>query len=274
MSKEIPKFAVVETFFKALQIDTNSPGFYNDPTFIEAEKNNPNLLDYYAVFVDGKEYSDAYLESSAKTILKVAEFLSNELLNDGRLGACVDISGYMVKILEEFGIWSYCATGATKIVFEKKLNLETTYFWPYNSKRSVGHQWVVAPPYFVVDLTIKFQAYNKNQSQHIPNFLAIKNLKSITLKFSDLVEPEIRNAFPRPHTIENLMIRDPMPILRMENLKSTGEVVLENCKIHYGCLATKFLEEKSIKDCSNAGYKPNGKNPRQLFEEIKDKLNN
>lgn len=257
-------FIAVKKEYLSLKIDINNVGFYNDPSFIKAEKRNPSLLDKYTTFVDEQTYSEEYLNRARNIIPKLTAFMSTEVAADGRLGACVDISGHMVKMLEELGIWAYCATGLTSINFKNKLPAQ--YFRPFNVDQTVGHQWIVTPPFAVIDVTLKFQPYANNQEKFIPDFILTETVAGVDFTFEELIEPEIRLTIPRPHNLENLKSFSPDAVHRLTTMKSNGAVETLDCVIRYGCVAAKFLEEKNLLELNNIGYKPNGKSPLAHFE--------
>jgi hypothetical protein len=91
---------------RKLGIGTAKPGFYDDPKFLAAEKNDPTLLEAYADFVESMDFEAAYLTSAERCIEYTARFLYERLVSDGRKGACIDASCVLSRFLERQGVWN------------------------------------------------------------------------------------------------------------------------------------------------------------------------
>lgn len=92
------------------------------------------------------------------SIKKIASLLFYELVKNGRLGACIDISDIFTAICEREGIWSCRIGGSLTIEFPANSRLSTLYFYSLDSGSFVaGHAWAFAPPYSVVDISIRQQ---------------------------------------------------------------------------------------------------------------------
>ncbi len=102
-------------------IPIDSPGFYDNPNFINIENKNPTYLSNYAQFVQLRPYSQAYLIQAESTIIQIANLLRHELVSDGRLGACLDVCMVLSRILEREGIWNYLVQGALTLDFDNSL---------------------------------------------------------------------------------------------------------------------------------------------------------
>ena len=104
------------------------------------------------------------LERRAKAIIdNVVSRLHAELVGYERLCACVDISEILFQLLEQEKIWSCCIKGSLTITFPRKAGIDTTYFWSVDHGNFVaGHAWLSAPPYKVVDISVRQQPYRGN----------------------------------------------------------------------------------------------------------------
>ena len=185
-------FDEIESDFKEKGINIETPGFYDDPFFLKYEKVQPKYLNNYARFVDTKNYSIDYIKRAEKEIPLIIDVLYSELANDGRMGACLDISSLISKVLEEEGFWNYIVKGALTLRFRPELQIVPKYFWPLDYTNAVvGHAWVCAPPFNVIDIAIKQQPYNQNEDLYLPNYVLQKDKADASIVLvDDLASPE------------------------------------------------------------------------------------
>jgi hypothetical protein len=177
--------------FRFHKIPTSEQGFYDHPCFVGIEGSNPNYLNHYAAFVAKQPYTQEYLTRAQEVIEKVASLLHKELLSNSRLGACIDISQILSRILEKEGIWNCLIKGSLTISFPPETNILPLFCWSLSKKEiSAGHAWIFAPPYTVVDISIKQQPYDKMENYYIPETILSLENKSVDVDISEIVEPE------------------------------------------------------------------------------------
>jgi hypothetical protein len=180
-----------EDFIKK-SIDISKPGFYDDPNFLVVEQRNPDYLVNYANYVKKMNYDSNYLISSKRKIEIISKILFDELWKDGRKGACIDLSMVLSRILEKEGIWNYMVSGTLTIEYPTETGLGKTYFWDMDiTNAQAGHVWIVSPPFAVIDLTLKIQEYNQNNSKYIPNYILGDSPKPANYTVGDICSPEI-----------------------------------------------------------------------------------
>ncbi len=95
----MPTREELENMFRGLGIDFATPGFCDTPEFQAVERNNPAFLKSYADYVQKLELSAEYIDRARAVVRDTAQFLYNQLVADGRRGACVDISGVVLRFL-------------------------------------------------------------------------------------------------------------------------------------------------------------------------------
>jgi hypothetical protein len=96
------------------------------------------------------------------------------------------------KMLEKEGIWNYCVKGSLTIRFPKKSGISNSYFYSIdNNDLTAGHAWVVAPPFSIVDISIKHQPYNRNKTQYIPDLIVTDDYKLGDFELRDIIAPAI-----------------------------------------------------------------------------------
>lgn len=99
---------------------------------------------------------------------------------EGRLGACIDTSMTMGRILDLYGVRNYVVRGSLRITFPAASGHAPFCFWPVDeddgSGREYGHKWLVAPPFSVIDVTLKLQDYERSFRHLLPDKVLAKNV--------------------------------------------------------------------------------------------------
>lgn len=193
-------FNEVESDFIRRGIDVTTPGFYDDPNFMDFEKIYPEYLNNYARFVQTREYTTEYLSKAEKEIPFISKLLSNELIKDGRLGACIDTSMVLSRILEIEGYWNYLVKGALTLNFSPDLGISDKHFWPVDiTSSSAGHAWITAPPFGVIDVTLRQQPYYEGEEEYIPEYIIEKPTVPATVKTEDIFSDEARHYYSKKY---------------------------------------------------------------------------
>jgi hypothetical protein len=179
--------------FRGRGISFDSPGFCDDPSFFEVERGDPHYLNHYAAFVAKRPYEPNYLARAKVIIDNAVSLLHAELVEHGRLGACVGISEILFRILEQEKIWSCCIKGSLTITFPRKTGIDTSYFWSADHGNFVaGHAWLYAPPYTVVDISVKQQPYRGNEANYIPDRILTTDTRPVIVTDEDIISPPVR----------------------------------------------------------------------------------
>lgn len=191
----------LESYFSKLGIDFARPEFYNQPRFREEEARNPKLLWEYADYVMSRSYSKEYLAKAAYAVPKIIQFLSDALVQDGRLGACLDASLAASKILERYGFWNTIQTGSLTINVPRAERRKTRHWAELrlpNNPSKVGHAWLVVPPYKIVDFTASRQQENEDlQSLLSPIILATVTDEVEGVSLEDMVDVDLTRWYLR-----------------------------------------------------------------------------
>tara|TARA_R110001592_G_scaffold82307_7_gene243783 strand:- start:14802 stop:15611 length:810 start_codon:yes stop_codon:yes gene_type:complete len=176
--------------FKSKGIPVDKPDFYDHPNFILAERNDPSYLNNYAAFVAAKKYSEDYLSNARRVITNTANILHHHLLANGREGACVDMTGIFARILENEGIWCAGIKGSCTIEFPSNSGEENTHFWSVDhGDFKAGHSWLFAPPFNIVDITLRKQDYSGNKKHYIPDMILEDSGIDSNPEIEDIISP-------------------------------------------------------------------------------------
>ena len=177
-------------------VSIDIPGFCDSDAFLRVEQSlHPEYLNNYAAFVSRQNYDADYLAHAATTIQTVASVLHAELVDHGRLGACVDISGILGRMLEREGVWSCSIKGSLTITFPAASALETKYFWSIDKGEfSAAHAWVFAPPFTVIDITVKQQNFSSAEQHYLPETVFSRSTTPTDVEANDYISPIVRRA--------------------------------------------------------------------------------
>lgn len=154
------KRSELQNLFGRLNINYSSPGFYDDPNFVKEEKNNPRMLESYGEWVLHRERTPEYDTHVRTTLAKLAPIISARLDRHQWFGGCIAVSATLTRILERLGVWNIVMKGSASIY----AGAESRHFAIIDEHEGegyeTGHQWLIVPPYEIVDLTLYYQRWH------------------------------------------------------------------------------------------------------------------
>ena len=176
-----------------LNIDLTRPGFYDEPAFVEAEKADPRLLNAYAAHVRELPLDEGYLRYARDRVTESSAFLFEKLKQDGRKGACVDVSQVLMRFLERQGVWSYMVKGAVTLIFPDSTIPEYHFYWETGQRSNAvaPHMWLTAPPFKIVDLTLGLQEYEHGEGRFLGEPFVLDSPATTRVQLTDLVHPDV-----------------------------------------------------------------------------------
>jgi hypothetical protein len=204
-------FDELSTLFDGMGVPTDQPGFYDHPELQKLERDGVDVLGAYGRFVNTRKYADEYIARVTPQIEAGAKKLSELLFSDGRLGACIDCSMSFSRMLDQLGIWNYTAKGALTLRFPRKSGMGVFNFWPIDVGNGhpgeYGHKWVFAPPFSVIDLTLKLQDYYRPFGKLLPPFVITQSAGEARAEVSDVLSPAAidysdRRGIPRANAYD------------------------------------------------------------------------
>lgn len=252
--------------FEENLIDFNSIGFCDTSAFLKAEKQDPSFLRNYCEFVKLRPRSNEYDIRALKIVPAICDILYGELVKEGRLGACVDLSMVLQRILEAEGIWSYCVSGALHIKFSVKEKLEDAFFYAFDMQDIVGHAWVCAPPYGVIDLTVKQQQYfDPEAKKFIPQSNLFLNSKLIEPDATEICSPEVRAFFRRKKILIGKAIEQQFDFLNFKKKFPSISETIDGVEFRYIPVGVN-LSELPLKEITNQKW--SGRYGYELYEDL------
>lgn len=253
-------------FFKLCNISFDNPGFYDDPSFVAIEQLDGDFLNCYASFVKSKPFTKEYLERARAIIATVSNYLHSELRAEKSTRRCVEAAMIFSKILEKLGVWNYIHKGSLTIDFPAKSGLQSQYFRSVAPIQiSAGHAWLVAPPFQVVDITLKLQPYKQDVYDYIPDYILAEKTQKGSMTANDIYEPEILILHKlRYKTDKDIFKREHPHILEFGKVFHPQKVTVDETIFNYipvGIGAPDMPLETLPKEI-------NGKTAYKLYQEV------
>lgn len=186
----------LERLFDAEGIDYSSPAFHDSPAFVAAEQRNPAFVANYARYVEARTYSAAALVDAQRKASIAARAVGEAVRSDGRKGKCVVAAGVLSRMLDELGIWNYVAKATLTVTFPSTVSREARYFYVLDRGGFVAaHAFVVAPPFVVIDPSLKFQHWDlASMERALPALVLQEGFTPYEWQDEDLASAEVRAA--------------------------------------------------------------------------------
>ena len=253
------------TFFQAKSIDCNSPGFLDSPAFLKAERDNPRILESYAHFIEARAYSEEYLVDAGVKIAIAAEAVWVTVEKDGRQGACVDASGMLGRMLDKLGIWNYVAKATLTIDYPPESKLSPSHFWGFDNGSFVApHAIVIAPPYGIIDVTVRHQAYKNQQERFLPPAILASSFEEAEWTPEDLACDDLR-AYLQAKRIQfrDFVSAQRPGMLQVMHTLPPRKAAINGTAVKYVVIAVGGTLEQ-LEEIT--GYKPSGKTALEIFQ--------
>lgn len=187
--------------FTANEISYDCPGFYDHPNFLRKEAQDPLFLFKYGYYVREKAYDDQYKDKVRNELPTIVSILHDELIRDGRVGACVDVSISLSRILDREGIWNYIAKGSVYLEFLAKNDIGPIglHHYDFNQERTrvspfPGHAWLFVAPYSIVDITISQQPFLTEVRNQIPDYIMTEDTNETDAVSRHIIHNELAAA--------------------------------------------------------------------------------
>jgi hypothetical protein len=250
-------------------IDFSRPGFHDSPAFISAERTDGTFIDNVARLVEAKQYSIDELHTAAAKIEIAAECVRAAVEADGRPGLCVTASSVLSRMLDALGIWNYCAKSTLTITFPIGVSKSKRYFYSIDvGEFTAPHSIVVAPPFTVIDVTVKHQSYDvRRMVEALPNLIASRSFTPYTWSPQDIVAPSLRQSGLRSRAeVETyLRIRNPQMLKLMGQLPGRQVSFDDNGLLQYVLVGVGGYTERLEELRNNSRI--NGRLPLEIFNE-------
>jgi hypothetical protein len=153
----------------------------------------------YARWVSFRPRDRSYDARVRDVVPRLSGIVAEVFTRDSMEGGCVAASGMICRMLDRLGIWSFGVTGSLTLEVERYRLWRGLQFMddPDFPGAALGHAWVIAPPYRIVDGTIALQRWTGDPiAPFIPAYLAIESEgKVIRPVVGDVVSARARAKF-------------------------------------------------------------------------------
>lgn len=184
----------------------NGPGSYDDAWFLQWEREDPAGAPLeYARHVLTRARSVAEDERTRIAVAAVSRTITTAPEILAMPGQCAKIAMVGVRLLESMGVWCFGVKGSMESIFSPQTRLDSAYFWTHDLKdfpgAMTGHMWIVAPPFHVVDLSIRLQRWQSREAEHLPDAV-LDDVASVRSPVPHLFGSD--RIRPRPRRIEDM----------------------------------------------------------------------
>lgn len=265
----------LEALFAAHGIGFEYPGFYDSPAFLAVERSDAAFLEKYAEYVDHQHYSQEYVKRVQRVVPLLSRFVYEHLIREGRLGACIDVSSMVSRMLDMEGIWSYTAGGGASISFPKKSGLSPSYFGVIGGESSVAaHVWIRVPPFVVLDITLPAQPWDARRRPYLTDFVISERSRASEPTVHQLIDMDeierFRFTYGRQPTMKDVAQLIPHVFPFMERFPSfsveAGSLEIAYVPTKIGASVEPLREMQVPKLC---GY-----SPWELYQRFKEIVTN
>jgi hypothetical protein len=190
----------IEERLRQLGVETTRFGFYDQPAFLAAEQRDGTFLEQYALWVQTRPRTDDYDARVRHIVPRLAELLADLFEREDMQRSCVHVSSMMPRILDRLGVWSFSLKGSmiAEVAREDLWRGQSLCDIPDFPGAELGHAWVVAPPFVIVDGTIRLQnPAGDPMNAFTPPIVAVEDAPVINPAVDDVVSAELRARHQR-----------------------------------------------------------------------------
>ncbi len=255
----------LQSKFAKLDIDCEMPGFCDSKAFLRAERSNPKIMEDYARYIEARVYSETYLEDATRRITHVAETVRRAVEADGREGACVDASGMLGRMLDKLGIWNYVAKSTLTISYPAAAHISKSYFWALDEGEFASpHAIVIAPPFGIIDVTVRYQRYSGRQKDYLPHSVVADHVEVVRWEPDDIANDDLREYLAAQRIpFAGFLERERPHMMAVMKELPARQVEINGTSLKYVVVAIGGTVEQ-LEDIT--GYRPSGRSAMEIFQ--------
>ena len=188
----------LEEMFQLHGVKTSEFGFYDQPVFLGQEAVDSDYVSNYAKWVMFRTLSKAYKSHAQSIVPKLTELISNALAEDHWEGSCVVASALITRMLDRLKVWSFGIVGSATFSVRRPPLWRGLHTVDHKDLpgAALGHAWVCAPPFVIVDASAKLQRWGNDPIRaYIPGIILDENGYRTRPKVEDVVSSTIRHEY-------------------------------------------------------------------------------
>ncbi len=261
--------------FQHASIPIGSPGFDLHPSFMAAERRNPQYLFNYSRYVHWREFDAAYLSRAEAAVRIAADEVQRGLLRQNLHGACIVTSMILQRILDRHGVWSCMVKGSLHAC--KPDGSLLFGIWPLDQAapqgKENGHVWLYAPPFHVVDVTLNLQGEDASVTSLLPDKVLANDVKAVAgVRLEELISPKMLRRMEQEGYTPQFVVNRAMPAYAQEIARDFGSVVVRHDHGSLKYITTGFGGADDVLEKIN-GYSVDGMSAFNFYlSDIKPKL--
>lgn len=183
----------------------------------------------------------------------------------------MDLSIVLSRILDEEKIWNYPVKGALTLSFQPSVHPNPIYICPMDiGAQKIGHVWVAAPPFNVIDLTVRQLRYPKSAiRKSLPRYVLLDKINPIEPTLDEIVSTAVQSIA----RVENRSVPPDLHFQIDPNLHDVFEAFAANQsevgQVHMRYIPTGFgLSNKPLKHLTNQEW--NGRCGFEIYRDLID----
>jgi hypothetical protein len=187
----------LQRLFERLGIDYRQPGFYDDPSFIAEEQREPVMLETYGEWVIRRELTSEYEAHVRNVVTKLAPIISARLDRHRWFGSCLAVTAMLTRMLDRLGVWNTVMKGSVSIYIRDHSRHFAIIDEDEGQGFETGHQWLIVPPYDIVDLTLYHQRWRVEDQQfqtYARKIVLAEKTEIVRARAKDVIAPALLEA--------------------------------------------------------------------------------
>ena len=262
-------FARINRKLKQCGVDVHAFGYYDQPAFVALEQIDPTALELYSTWVIHRPRDAHNLAHARDVIPKLATVVERRLEREQGLGACVNVATMMARMLDRLGVWSFAVRGSLTIEIPSRPKVGRRYFPECdlrdNEDNVTGHGWLVAPPFLIVDPTLRHQKWVDLQpeiSSILPKVVAAEDGAVVRPRWYDVVSDTLiaLNRVPKSKLNGDLPYKFKPDLARIEKSLPGRDIRIGDLSLRYIAgavtVSDRPLEEMEWVSPATPGLRP------------------
>jgi hypothetical protein len=269
-------FENINAALKSAGIDVSFFGFYDQPAFIAIEREDPRALELYARWVLGRP-CDAVYETHARNVVpRLTRLIERRLAAENGVGACVNVATMMARMLDRLKVWSFAVQGSLTVELPLRPDVGRRYFPECDlldhEDNVTGHGWLVAPPFIVIDPTLKHQQWVGLQpeiAECLPDVVAVEHGEIVRPRWFDVVSHSLIDKYSveRADLTAALPYRFKPDLAQIEQFLPGRDVRIGNLNLRYIAGAVK-ISDVALEQLPCVTPGASSLTPRRIWEEF------
>lgn len=233
-------------------------------------------MELYARWVLGRPRDRIYEKRVRDIVPRLARLIERRLASENGVGACVNVATMMARMLDRLEVWSFAVQGSLTVEMPSRPDVGRRYFSECDlldhEDNVTGHGWLAAPPFIVVDPTLKHQQWvdlHPAIAACLPDVVVAERAEIVRPRWFDVVGDTLIEKYciqPSDLTAE-LPYRFKPDLAHVEQFLPGRNVRIGDLSLRYIAGAVKISDvELEELPCVS----PHGTNltPKRLWEEI------